>query len=152
MLVTESGMDTDSKLLQELKALEPILVTESGMVMDSKLLELKALEPIVVTELGMVTDCKLLQELKAPGPMLMIESGMTTDVIPGQPEKYVPMLETESGMMTLEEVAPQGIHSTSPRLSLAEALLRYSPIPKHKGKALLWRLATESGIVMDAML
>jgi hypothetical protein len=39
ILVTESGIDTDAKLVQLEKALLPILVTESGIDTDAKLVQ-----------------------------------------------------------------------------------------------------------------
>jgi hypothetical protein len=56
MLVTESGMVTDDKLVHVKKAVPSMLVTESGMLTDDRLVhERKAPSPMLVTELGMLT-------------------------------------------------------------------------------------------------
>ena len=55
MLVTESGMLTDARLLQYRKAELPMLETESGMLTDARLLQdRKAALPMLVTEPGML--------------------------------------------------------------------------------------------------
>ena len=60
-----------------MKAPTPILVTESGIVTEVRLLHpQKAYSPILVTELGIMTEVRLLQEAKASTIIIDIFSGI----------------------------------------------------------------------------
>ncbi len=58
-----------------------MVVTESGMITDSRESQSEnAFHPMDVTELGMVTDVREVHSENAPSPMVLTESGIVYDV------------------------------------------------------------------------
>lgn len=119
MLVTDSGILMEAKLVQPLKAPPPMIFTEFGIVTDTRLVQpVKELEPMDVTVFGISMEVKLLQPKKADDAILVVELSVTlvrflqsrnisgtifetvTEVRPVQPVKISsPKLVTDSGIV-----------------------------------------------------
>ena len=115
MLVTDSGICTEVKELQPLKAWTPMLLTDSGICTEVKELQpRKASLPMLVTVSGICTEVKELQLAKAAFSMVVTVSGISA-------EFKVSYVRPESPMQ--EQVTTFSITSWTSQPSLSPASL-----------------------------
>ena len=92
---------TLARLLQFWKATVPMLVTDEGMDIDSRLLHsLKALEPMVVIFDGMVTDVSFEQKLSIDSLMASSDEGSSIEVSPVPESAPLSMVVTDEGRVS----------------------------------------------------